>query len=253
MELRPPQVQKSHTQSFPHCERNTVYHDLIIFTNLDFPGYGSAIVNASPTIAKKRHDFHVRGTWFSQCGRFTNSAPPTSWKNTTACLVQANKSYRQRGSHPVALTASNLMASFRTGFLHRQAGSNRSSIEARSRSERTTHPFSPNEKPSSMRNPTAASRTQQQEEASSSMQNTAADRKQQAEDSSRQNAAGRTQQAEDSDSSTGQNPAAAAAAAAAAGRIQQEEERYCRSTGSQPERRVWHSQVWNYRTVQVHV
>lgn len=127
----------------------------------------------------------------------------------------------------VALTASNGMASFKTGFLHKQAGSDRGSIEVRSRSKRTSHPFSQRET-SSKQNPTAAGRTQQQEEASSSMQNPAA---------------GRKQQAEDAKTAT----AAAAAAAAAAGRMQQEEERYCRSTSSQPERsaRVWHLQVWS--------
>ena len=107
----------------------------------------------------------------------------------------------------------------------------RDPIEILSRSDRgpkEARALSPNGKPSSKQNPTAAGRTQQQEEASSSMQNPAA---------------GRKQQAEDAKTAT----AAAAAAAAAAGRMQQEEERYCRSTSSQPERsaRVWHLQVWS--------
>ena len=66
-------------------------------------------------------------------------------------------------------------------------------------------------------------------------------------------AACRTQQAESSKQKTQKTAAAAAAAAATGRRIQQEEERYCRSTSSQPERSVWHLQVWNYGKVQRHI
>ena len=113
----------------------------------------------------------------------------TGWKKTTARLAQTNKSYWQRNMIS-SCTYSQQWNGFKTGFLHKQAGSDRGSIEVRSRSKRTSHPFSQRET-SSKQNPTAAGRTQQQEEASSSMQNPAAGRKQQAED------------AEDSDSSGG--------------------------------------------------
>ena len=92
----------------------------------------------------------------------------------------------------VALTASNGMASFKTGFLHKQAGSDRNSIEVRSRSKRSMHPFSQRE-------------TQQQAEPNSSRQNAAAGRSQQqhAEPSSRQKAASRRCKDSDSSSSSG--------------------------------------------------
>ena len=160
----------------------------------------------------------------------------TGWKKTTARLAQTNKSYWQRNMIS-SCTYSQQWNGFKTGFLHKQAGSDRGSIEVRSRSKRTTHPFSQRETwqqadPNSSR---------QQEEASSSMQT-----QQQAESS-------KQKMQKTAAAAAAAAVAIAAAAAAAAGRIQQEEERYCRRTSSQPERSVWHLQVWNYRTVQRHI
>ena len=103
----------------------------------------------------------------------------TGWKKTTARLAQTNKSYWQRNMIS-SCTYSQQWNGFKTGFLHKQAGSDRGSIEVRSRSKRTTHPFSQRE-------------TQQQAEPNSSRQNAAAGRSQQqhAEPSSRQKAASR--------------------------------------------------------------
>ena len=160
----------------------------------------------------------------------------TGWKKTTARLAQTNKSYWQRNMIS-SCTYSQQWNGFKTGFLHKQAGSDRGSIEVRSRSKRTTHPFSQRETwqqadPNSSR---------QQEEAGSGMQT-----QQQAESSK--------QKMQKTAAAAAAVAIAAAAGAAAAGRrIQQEEERYCRSTSSQPERSVWHLQVWNYRTVQRHI
>ena len=117
--------------------------------------------------------FYVCGTWFSDCQRFKISSstgwntaaaclvrsnksdwqvergPPivnaskmsssTAWNKTTACSVRRNKSYWQLDMkpYPVALTSGNVLASFNTGFLHNHAGSDRGSIEVRSRSKRT--------------------------------------------------------------------------------------------------------------------
>ena len=122
---------------------------------------------------------------------------------------------------------------FKTGFLHQQAGSDRGFYRGSDRGPKEPRTLSPNGKPGSKQTPTAAG---------SKKKPAAACRTQ--------------QQAEESSKQKTQKTAAAAVATAAAAtgrRIQQEEERYCRSTSSQPERSVWHLQVWNYRTVQRHI
>ena len=237
-------------------------HDLIIFMILDSPGYGSAIVNASPTIAKK---LFLEG-WIEMLWR-TNPignamqryikpysvAPTSAWfsctrnmvfplwtlQNSAPQLVGRRQllAWRKRTNpignaiwYPVALTASNEMAS-KPDFCI----SKRDPIEVLSRSDRgpkEPRTLSPNGKPGSKQTPTAAGSKKKPA------------------------AACRTQQQAESSKQKTQKTAAAAVATAAAAtgrRIQQEEERYCRSTSSQPERSVWHLQVWNYRTVQRHI
>ena len=220
---------------------------------LDSPGYGSAIVNASPTIAKKTISWRLNLNTMTDKSYWQRYIKPysvaltsgmsfmyvehgfpivnaaklsssTGWKKTTARLAQTNKSYWQRDMIS-SCTYSQQWNGFKAGFLHQQAGSDRGSIKVRSKEPRT---LSPNGKTRQQADPNSS---RQQEEASQ-------------------------QQAESSKQKTQKTAAAAAAVAAAAAtgrRIQQEEERYCRSTSSQPERSVWHLQVWNYRTVQRHI
>ena len=98
----------------------------------------------------------------------SNLSSSTGWKKTTARLAQTNKSYWQRNMIS-SCTYSQQWNGFKTGFLHKQAGSDWGSIEVRSRSKRTTHPFSQRE----TRQQADPNSSRQQEEASSSRQKAA--------------------------------------------------------------------------------
>ena len=180
---------------------------------------------------------HLHPAWFSSA--WNMAFPLWTLQNSAPQLVGRRQllAWRKRTNpignaiwYPVALIASNGMAS-KPDFCI----SKRDPIEVLSRSDRgpkEPHTLSPNGKTRQQADPNS-SRTQQHAEPSSRQK--AASRKRRRQQQQRQR--WRQQQQ----------------AAATGRRIQQEEERYCRSTSSQPERSVWHLQVWNYRTVQRHI
>ena len=169
-----------------------------------------------------RHVIHVRGTWLSHCECFKPKL--LNWLEEDNCSLGANEQILLATQYDIQLHLQPAME-----WLQNRISASASGIRSRFyrgpiEVQKNHAPFLPTGNP-------AASRPQQQQAARRSQQ-----------------------QAESSKQKTQKTAAAAAAAAAATGRrIQQEEERYCRSTSSQPERSVWHLQVWNYRTVQRHI